>query len=60
MFLFVCILLNSKTFHAYFYKKKQVVFLSYFKKYKNQLMGIIISLWLSISIWPKFQKHHIN
>ena len=42
------------------YKKIKIVFLSYFEKHKNQLMGIITSLWLSIKIWPKFQKHHKN
>ena len=53
MFLFVCIQPNSKIFHAYF------IFLSYFK-HKNQLMGIITSLWLSIRIWLKFEKRHKN
>jgi hypothetical protein len=59
-FLFVCIWPNSKHFQAYFILKNKNRILSYFKKYKNQLMGVIKKLWLSIMISSKYQKHRKN
>jgi hypothetical protein len=46
----------SKVFQAYFYKK-QKLHLSHVLKCK---MNIITNLWLSVKVWPKYQKPFTN
>jgi hypothetical protein len=47
-----------KVLHAYFIRKQKFYF--YHAMKKIQKIGIITSLWLSITTWPKLKKNHKN